>query len=165
MSKLVSKQTQGRGECRPQTNSYNQLPTIPTRKFAKSHLRGQQLQKRWVPRRLLAAQGFFEGQTQLWLPVEIDHPCTTNLKDSAHAFKTLTAQKWVSKSTLSTQGYYEGQSRLWVPKHLTAQSSPHKPTNFTISTVVSKICQQKTLLHQYESPISSDSITHALEYS
>ena len=167
MSELVYKQTQGKGECGPQTHSYSQRPAIHKRVFSQTHLHGKQLRKRWIPKKLLAAQGFFEGQTKLWVPVTKAQVRTSsnNLKESARASKTLTTQKWISKSTLRAQGYYEGESQLWVPKILFAQGSPHKLTNFTISTVISKLSTQNLLLQPNESPNSSNSFKNALENS
>ena len=79
---------------------------------------------RWIPKELLQAQGYFEGEKDVWLPRQPHHqkptspskskPRRRNIKRTQR--KRRTHQRWVPVPLLEGQGFYQGKDRIWVPK-------------------------------------------------
>ena len=79
---------------------------------------------RWIPKELLQAQGYFEGEKDVWLPRRPHHqkptspskskPRRRNIKRTQR--KRRTHQRWVPTPLLKGQGFYQGNDRIWVPK-------------------------------------------------
>ena len=63
----------------------------------------------WIPKDLLWAQGYYDGQTKIWVPQ------THKPKPQQPQWASMEYQ-WIPKSTVKAQGYYEGQEYLWLPK-------------------------------------------------
>ena len=79
---------------------------------------------RWIPKELLQAQGYFEGEKEVWLPRQPHHqkptspskskPRQRNTKRTQR--KRRTHQRWVPIPLLKGQGFYQGNDQIWVPK-------------------------------------------------
>ena len=63
----------------------------------------------WIPKDLLRAQGYYDGQTKIWVP-------RTHKPKPQQPKQASTEYRWIPKSTLKAQGYYEGQEYLWLLK-------------------------------------------------
>ena len=63
----------------------------------------------WIPKELLQAQGYYDGQTTIWVP-------RTHKPKPQQPQRASKEYRWIPKSTLKAQGYYEGQEYLWLPK-------------------------------------------------
>ena len=82
----------------------------------------------WIPKDLLWAQGYYNGQTKIWVP-------RTHKPKPQQPKRASTEYRWIPKSTLKAQGYYEGQEYLWLPKGKPilhqAQRTQQKPISQT----------------------------------
>ena len=63
----------------------------------------------WIPKDLLRAQGYYVGQTKIWVP-------RTHTLKPQQPQRASMKYRWIPKSILTAQGYYEGQEYLWLPK-------------------------------------------------
>ena len=84
----------------------------------------------WVPSNILAAQGYYDGCTELWIP---RRPSLKNRKQSkqSRVNNKPILQRWlVPDRLLRAQGFYEGNTLIWLPKHATCprhQQTPREP--------------------------------------
>ena len=82
----------------------------------------------WIPKDLLRAQGYYDGQTKIWVP-------WTHKPEPQQSQRASMEYRWIPKSTLKAQGYYEGQEYLWLPKGKPilrqAQRTQQKPISQT----------------------------------
>lgn len=82
--------------------------------------------KSWVPVKMLETQGYYEGNTWIWIPKRTKvtnkrATKTTKLPTSGPKLrqqgnKTKVTPRFIPKNLLQAQGYYKGNTRIWVPK-------------------------------------------------
>ena len=111
----------------------------------------------WVPKNLLWTQGYYTGNSWIWLPKNIlpnTQPRAKQVTVRAQDTKKASSQ-WVPKSLLMAQGYCDGNSRIWIPKrvlaHITCDKHKHEQSKFWIKANKSSknpllpriVCQSK----------------------
>ena len=139
------------------SDSATNSPTNCTQLWPKSKFRQskQRLQRRWVPKKTLQAQNFYQGNQRLWVP----KTKITSIPKTQTEPKTITQprisrqSKWIPKKLLQAQQFYNGNSHIWLPKthqrsenqtaqsttRPTAQTQLQKPT-LNVHNVSTKVC-------------------------
>ena len=112
----------------------------------------------WIPKDLLRAQGYYEGQTKIWVP-------RTHTPKPQQPQRASMEYRWIPKSTLKAQGYYEGQEYLWLPKGKPilrqAQRTQQKPiSQLEIAVNKATTMSKQELVNQVWLPKGSTKESH-----
>ena len=120
-----------------------QHPQVPQPPIPKPQLHLTKRPQQWIPKAKLEAQGYYKGNTQVWLPKQRKAESQPKLnqqqpqsKKSYHSAKQSRSgdqrqqlqQQWVPKTSLQVQGFYRGKHTIWLPKHKAHPSASPQPT-------------------------------------
>ena len=89
-----------------------------------SHQTTTSMVTRWIPKDSLQAQGYFQGEKDVWLPRQPRHQKPTSpsqskprqRKNKKAQHQRRTHQQWVPVLLLESQGFHRGNDQIWVPK-------------------------------------------------
>ena len=102
-------------QSRPQSTNTtgSNCATKPVSSQKSTQKPGSLLQYRWVPKTTLKAQGYYEGQTSVWLPKQ----------KKTSIWKPITSSNPISAVTLSktkatTPSHASSNKKVWLPKTL-----------------------------------------------
>ena len=136
----------------------NKHPTLPRRAYKQKSTPYSDVKKRWVPKAVLEAQGYYHGTQQLWVPKQQPSPPTTTPKQTQGkrgtipcAPTTKPTQYWRPKTPIKTKVTKEPNRpmltkqtrKVWVPKH----KQPRITTTEEHSSKVAHTIQQPVPTH------------------
>ena len=115
-----------------------QKPSLKSRsRMAHPSPSPQRITQRWLPKRLLQAQGYYGGATHIWVPKitaspSINQASTPHLPhlsqkpvhhDNQRNPPSISSIRRVPKQLLQAQGYYAGNKQILIPKQKPRQTT------------------------------------------